>query len=160
MIILRSRVFKNSVELWLQFMTAMETLLHIACPRLHTLSSLIPAIANGHCEHQPTILRIQEIQDQNGVDLILHSLLRRLRRLLETTHSLQTLSRQEAQTNNNLADLQILVDLLQYILRSAHQEECQYRCLINNCGTLHTEHAASYHRSRLKHTSQYRHSLM
>jgi hypothetical protein len=90
-------------------MTVMERLSHIACLRLLTLSNLIPAIPSGRFKHQLVIPRMQETQGQNAVGLVLRSLLRLLPQLLETMHSPQALPQQGARTNNNSADLQILM---------------------------------------------------
>ena len=113
--ILWLHVFNNIVESSLRFMTVMEGLSHIACPRLHTPSNLTraKAKANDHSEHQPTILRVWEIQGRNDVGLILHSLLNPLPRLLVLTHSPRVPPQQVARVSDNPAALRILVASLQ-----------------------------------------------
>jgi len=61
--------FGPSVQKWCRVVATIHDcdgrLSHIACPRLHIPSNLIPAISNGHCKHQQTIPRMQEVQGVN-----------------------------------------------------------------------------------------------
>jgi len=110
--ILWLHVFNNIVESSLRFMTVMESLSHITCPRLHTPSNLTRAKANDHSEHQPTIPRVWEIQGRNDVGLILHSLLHPLPPWQVLTHSPRVPPQQVARVSDNPAALRILVATL------------------------------------------------